>query len=216
MKNFFPELRSYVGQLVSQFDQIDEGRKKALRSLGGFILVKQRSNALCQLTFICTHNSRRSHLGQIWAETAAIWYGLENIKTFSGGTEATAFNIRAVAALARAGFDIENTGRGKDTNPNYWIRPGQDYEPKRMFSKKFDHLLNPSADFAAVMVCSHADENCPFVPGAEKRFSITYDDPKEFDGTAQEKEKYDLKSLEIGREMFFAMDYVNNLLKNNN
>jgi arsenate reductase (thioredoxin) len=157
------------------------------------------------LNFVCTHNSRRSHISQIWAQAAARYYGIENVETFSGGTEATAFNPRAVTAMQQAGFDISTIK--DDNNPVYKVKFSNDAPALTVFSKKYDDDFNPKADFAAIMTCSHADENCPFIPGA-KRIALTYDDPKDFDGTPQEATKYTERVHEIGREILYAFSQV--------
>jgi arsenate reductase len=157
------------------------------------------------MTFICTHNSRRSHFGQVWAAVAAAHFGLENITTFSGGTEATAFNPRAVAALERAGFSIENPG---GDNPKYKVRFGEAADALTCFSKKYDDASNPQKGFVAVMTCSDADRNCPIVPGAVARFATPYVDPKEADNTPQETARYDERCKQIATEMLYLMGKV--------
>ena len=89
------------------------------------------------------------------------------------------------------------------------IRPGESFEPYIVFSKVFSDELNPKSNFCAVMVCSNADEGCPFVPGAEKRISLLYEDPKIYDGTELETVKYDERCYEIGRDIMFMMKLVN-------
>jgi hypothetical protein len=157
--------------------------------------------------FICTHNSRRSQFCQLWAQTAAFYYGLTGIKTYSGGTKVTAFNHRVVDTLKRTGFTIIINSENKN-NPKYAIKPGKYYPEIIMYSKKYDNEINPENNFCAIMVCSDADEACPIVTGAGKRISLPYNDPKEFDGTSLEKEKYDECCRQIAREMFFVMEYV--------
>jgi arsenate reductase (thioredoxin) len=46
------------------------------------------------------------------------------------------------------------------------------------------------------------------VVGAEKRISLPFDDPKDFDGTNQEAIKYHERVLEIGREICFAFSLL--------
>jgi arsenate reductase (thioredoxin) len=198
----FSELDKYIQNRESEFADIPESRKSQLREVAVYIKELTKSGKDVELNFICTHNSRRSHLSQIWSGTAAGYYGLNGIHTYSGGTEATAFNPRAVAAIERAGFSVENPG---GDNPEYKVRADDHSEPMICFSKKFGDPFNPQDDFAAVMTCSDADENCPFVPGATKRFSITYIDPKESDGTPRESETYDDRCRQIAREMLFMM-----------
>ena len=201
----YTKLRNTIDQLIQHFDHIPQERKELLQEVAEYIGSELRQNDSVKLNFICTHNSRRSHLSQIWTQTAAAHYGIGGVQTFSGGTEATAFNPRAVAAVERAGFHVKNPG---GDNPKYKVKYAEDSEPMTCFSKTFDDPSNPSQDFAAIMTCSDADENCPFVPGTSFRKAVTYRDPKESDGTDQEKETYDERCLQIGREMFYMMSLV--------
>lgn len=204
IKEMHPELEQYLSGLEAEFDRIPEDRKQKLLELSAFLREKSGKEEPIKLTVICTHNSRRSHMGEAWLHAAAEWYGLENVKTYSGGTEATAFNPRAVAALERAGYSVETVDANSD-NPVYRLSLGRGYEPERHFSKKYDHSTNPKEGFAAIMVCAEADAACPFVPGAAARFALPYNDPKAFDGTEQEAEQYDARCRQIAREMFFVM-----------
>lgn len=200
------KLNAYINQLTSGFEEIPSSRKNNLRKVAEYIQSKLREGGNVRLNFICTHNSRRSHLAQIWATVAAHYYNISNFETFSGGTEATAFNPRAVDALKRAGFRIENPG---GENPKYKVSFSEEADPLICFSKTFDSPVNPQGKFAAIMTCSDADENCPFIPGAEFRASITYQDPKESDGTNEETHTYDERCKQISTEMFFMMSLVN-------
>jgi arsenate reductase len=201
-----PALNSLVTLLAQQFDQIPEERKRILGQLTQFVSQKIQSGEKAFLNFICTHNSRRSHLSQIWAQAAAHYYDIPDVECFSGGTEATAFNPRAVKAMQEAGFSIEVTKPGD--NPVYDVRFADGAKPVITFSKKYDDPFNPAKNFAAVMTCSHADENCPLVIGATARIALTYDDPKDFDGTPQEAAKYSERVREIGREILYAFSQV--------
>ena len=201
----YPALKNYIEQLKQEKALIPEGRKALLTQLASYIRAKQAEHQTVALNFICTHNSRRSHLSQIWAATAANYYGLDKISTYSGGTEATAFNPRAVAAMERVGFQIENPG---GDNPHYLVSFATDVTPLECFSKAFDDPFNPEKGFAAIMTCSDADENCPFIPGVELRLPLTYNDPKEADDTPEEAPRYDERARQIGREIFYAMQLV--------
>jgi len=205
-KAILPTLNKTIEHLISEFDEIPASRKSLLADLTGFIEGKVKSNKKVNLNFICTHNSRRSHIAQVWAQTAAYYYNIPNVECFSGGTEATAFNPRAVKAMQQAGFDITAIADG--SNPVYEVRYAEAVSPLLAFSKKYDDPVNPDKNFAAIMTCSHADENCPLVLGATARIAITYDDPKDFDGTAKEEAKYKERVNEIGREILFAFSRV--------
>jgi arsenate reductase len=106
--------------------------------------------------------------------------------------------------MEEAGFRISIEREGM--NPTYLVNFTEELPPVRVFSKVYDDDANPKKDFAAVMTCSHADENCPFIPGADLRIPITYDDPKDFDGTPLEGEKYRERVHEIGREMLYVFE----------
>jgi arsenate reductase (thioredoxin) len=199
-------LHSVVEQLTKEFALIPEKRKETLRELIQFVQEKIDARQPVYLNFICTHNSRRSHLSQLWAQAAAYYYGIDDVACFSGGTEATAFNSRAVKAMQEAGFDISKTIEGD--NPVYEVLYADGVAPVIAFSKKYDDPFNHNTDFAAIMTCSHADETCPVVVGATARIALTYDDPKEFDGTPQEAAKYAERVHQIGREILYAFSQV--------
>ncbi|MEO7992042.1 MAG: protein-tyrosine-phosphatase [Chryseolinea sp.] len=200
-------LQTKIDQLTKEFDLIPAQRKETLLELTQFVQSKINAGLRVYLNFICTHNSRRSHLSQLWAQAAAHYYGIKNVFCFSGGTEATAFNLRAVKAMQEAGFNITVTKEGE--NPLYEVRYADGVDPVEAFSKKYDDPFNHNKDFAAIMTCSHADENCPLVLGASGRIALTYDDPKEFDGTPLEAAKYAERVHQIGREIFFVFSQVN-------
>ena len=204
----YPALNQYLERLIPSIPDIPDSRKELLHTLSQYIIERKQQGTPVHLNFICTHNSRRSHISQIWAVTAAAYFDLDDIHCYSGGTEATAFNPRAVAAMERAGFWIENPG---GSNPHYLVTFSENGKHIECFSKVYDDPFNPSTDFAAVMTCSHADENCPFIPGA-KRIAITYEDPKVADDTPQEQERYDERVNQIGVELLYTMQVCKNAL----
>lgn len=198
----YPTLLRKFNDFEKEFSTIPEERKEILRQISSYVQGKRLARQATSLNFICTHNSRRSHISQIWAQAAAAFYDVENVKCYSGGTEATAFNPRAVAAMTEAGFKVVKVS--DSNNPRYTVSFGEDLPTLMAFSKVYSDRFNPSRDFAAVMTCSHADENCPVVIGAEERISLPFDDPKDFDGTPQETAKYAERVREIGKEMAYA------------
>ncbi len=202
-----PELQTYIDESVKAFENIPGERKEHLHKAAAYVQARAADGRESQLTFICTHNSRRSHLSQIWAQTAAEYYGIPGVRTFSGGTEATAFNPRAVAALERAGFIVEKTSG--DINSVYHVRWHVQGPVMEAFSKVYSQEPNPNTGYCAVMTCSRADAACPMVFGAEERISITYEDPQEFDGTDREEAAYDERCRQICTEMFYLFSQVN-------
>jgi protein-tyrosine phosphatase/arsenate reductase len=203
--SLYPEIESYISELIDELDRIPPERREALDRLAGFIAARATAGRPSRLTFICTHNSRRSHICQIWAQAAAYHFGLAGVETYSGGTEATAFNPRAVAAMRRVGFRIDPDG---GDNPVYRVRFADGGEPMECFSKLYHQAPNPDRDFCAVMTCSAADAACPIVVGAAERISLPYDDPGFFDGSDREAAAYDERCRQIAREMLAVFSKV--------
>ena len=185
---------------------LPEERKNVLQPLIDYIISKKKEEKPIQLNFICTHNSRRSHLAQIWTQTMAEYFRIKNISCYSGGTEATAVYPMIIETLENTGFEISKEGDNK--NPIYSIKYALEKSPIIAFSKKYYDEANPAADFAAIMTCSQADEGCPFVAGSEKRISIMYEDPKISDGTPQQKEVYLERNSQIATEMKFVFSQI--------
>ena len=205
-----PSLRPKVSQLCTElsleYADIPPDRRAVLQELADFVLRRRTRPAACRVIAICTHNSRRSHFAQLWLAIAADYYGIPDVQSFSGGTESTAFAPRAAAALLRAGVLVERQSR--DANPLYHVRWREQGPPAAIFSKAYDEAPNPKRDFAALLVCDAAAADCPFVPGAELRLSLPYEDPKRADETAEEEEVYDESLREIGRDMLYVMARV--------
>lgn len=201
----FQDVHIYVLGCLHEFNSISSSRKKELEDVARYISQKLKQQETVNLIFICTHNSRRSQLAQVWAAVAAANYGVRNVHCFSGGTEETSFAKRAVETLKQAGLKIDGT---VGTNPRYTVRYSDEVGALDCFSKKYDHAANPQKGFAALMTCADADVNCPFVPGAEVRYKLTYEDPKLSDRTSQEAEVYETRSRQIATEMLYLFSHV--------
>ncbi|WP_454047509.1 protein-tyrosine-phosphatase [Chryseobacterium sp. Marseille-Q8038] len=187
-------------------DNISEERKTFLQPLADFIKSKIEADQAIYLNFICTHNSRRSHLSQIWAQAMAYHFGIKNVFCYSGGTEATAMFPKVAEILSSQGFDIQKLSETE--NPVYAVKYAPNEAPVICFSKEYNHKFNPKNRFAAIMTCDNADEGCPLVIGAEARFPVKYTDPKVSDNTPQQAQVYTERSLQIGTEMFYVFSQI--------
>ena len=196
---FYPGLIRYFKARLAEFDLIPADRGRALEHISAYVAERVGKAQPARLTFICTHNSRRSQMAQIWAQTAAEFFAVPGVSAFSGGTEATAFDPRALSAMVRAGFRIDR-GSPED-NPVYTVFAGNGLAPVRAFSKAFLDPFNPRNGFCAVLTCASADRDCPVITSADERVLLPYEDPKRHDGTDQEPARYDTTCREICREM---------------
>lgn len=163
-------------------------------------------NGLAQTNTICTHNSRRSHIGQFWCKVLSIYFQLPATNAYSGGTEVTACHPNTIAALQRIGAQIERLDDGK--NPKYNLFYNEYEEPISLFSKRYDDPSNAPSNFVAIMVCSEADSNCPFVAGASIRVALPFQDPKHADGTELVAQAYDATVMEIGTTFYKVFQKV--------
>ncbi len=203
----YTSIKNYCDQRTTEFETIPLERKETLEKIADYTKKKITERKPVNFTFICTHNSRRSHFGQVWAAVAGSYYGIRNIHSFSGGVEVTAFNANAIAALERIGFHIH--AEAPSENPTYDVQFDEQAFPALCFSKIYSDVENPQKDFAAIMVCGSAEESCPFVGGADQRFSLTFEDPKDFDGTPQQNEKYDERCKEIATQIMYLFSKLN-------
>ena len=197
-----------IQKMLSTIDveSIPVERKERLLPLITYIEKKISDNKPILLNFICTHNSRRSHLSQVWAQTMAYHFGLDNVFCYSGGTEATAVFPVIVDTLRKTGFQIQVIG--EQANPIYSVKYAENAHPVIAFSKRFNDDFNPKSDFAAIMTCSHADENCPIVSGTDERIPITFEDPKAFDNMDLQIAKYAERSLQIATELYYVFSKI--------
>jgi len=205
-QTLFPDLQLYFDKATLNFSEIPVERKFALEEISTYIRTKNKAQQKVQLTFICTHNSRRSHISQLMAQAAAAYYGVENVYCYSGGTEVTAFNENAVHALQEIGFEIIAQDHGG--NPFYEVAFATNAGKLLAYSKLYTHESNPQREYGAVLTCSSADASCPIVQGADGRYKLPYEDPKLSDGTPKQNEVYLERSRQIGTEMLYIFSLI--------
>ncbi|WP_407508266.1 arsenate-mycothiol transferase ArsC [Elizabethkingia anophelis] len=193
-------------QGIQKAFNINEERKNVLWPLIGYIQKKINDKQRININFICTHNSRRSHLSQIWAQAAASYFNIPGVHCYSGGTEETALFPKIIETLKIQGFNILKISDGN--NPVYAIKYSANTPPVIGFSKKYDNPFNPEDSYVAVMTCSQADEGCPFIAGAEVRIPITFEDPKKSDNTPEQTQVYAERSLQIAAEMLYVFSSI--------
>ena len=134
---------------------IGTNRKELLDRLVDQIVIERRKQHKVRLNFICTHNSRRSQLAQVWAHYAIRYFKLKRIKSYSGGTEVTAMHRNTVKTLQDAGFKFKLLEFSHE-NPVYEISFKKSKKPIVSFSKLYDDPINKKP-FIAITTCSSAE-----------------------------------------------------------
>lgn len=203
----FIEIKRIIESNID-FNLVSLERKQILQPLIDYIEQQTQNNTPINLKFICTHNSRRSHLAQVWTQVAAFFYAVPNVFCYSGGTEETALFPKVAETLTKQGFQIFKISNSN--NPIYAIKFTENNFPIIGFSKKYDAAFNPISNFAAILTCSQADDGCPFIKGAAIRIPITFEDPKVSDHTDKQDEVYWNRSIEIAIEMMYVFSRIKN------
>tara|TARA_B110000967_G_C18796403_1_gene515990 strand:+ start:22 stop:639 length:618 start_codon:yes stop_codon:yes gene_type:complete len=199
----YKPLKKYISSLNET--ELAGDRITKLLSLVEYIQFNKNEGTSLKLNFICTHNSRRSHLCQVWAKVMAAYYGIDKVKCYSGGTESTAVYKTVVEVLISTGFEVTSIAHYE--NPTYKVNFTEENCPMTLFSKRYNDRYNPRENYAAVMTCNDADANCPIIP-AVTRISLPYVDPKVSDGTAEELEIYSERSRQIATEMKYIFSQI--------
>ena len=199
-------INRYINDFISKLklNAIPSHKINALENIAANLRINNNLNIKSKLNFICTHNSRRSQLCQVWSDTMSRYYGFTNILSYSGGTEITQVNKNIINTLIETGFSIK---KNKNlSNPIYFVNNGSKKNIK-LFSKLYTDNSNPSVKYIAVLNCLGADRSCPHVEGASKRISLPFNDPGEYDKTKIKYEKYRKVNIEIASSMKYL--YLN-------
>ena len=193
-------IKNYCDRRSAEFDLISEERKTELLKLSAYLSYKETDPV--NLVFICTHNSRRSIFGQVWAKVAAYYYGMGNVETHSAGTQETKIASNVVYTFSSLGFDL--VVAGDEENSRHFFIFDERSNACVCQSKTLEHHSLPESEFGAIMTCTSADEACPIVSGSELRLSLPFKDPKDSDGTSNAQQEYRKCSNQIAREMLFT------------
>jgi arsenate reductase len=202
-------LMSYCESLPAEFANVPDSTGKMLREAGTYIIDHLDSGRETSISFVCEHNSRKSHLGQIWTQMAIQYYGIDSVKCYSGGTSPTYVNQRIIKALENAGFQISEKGIAGN-GPKYYLDFGKPSGGFEIFSKRYDHPMNPDTNYMAITLCYNPEECCPITGGADEQLTIPYEDLQPYDNTPLETARYDEQCRNVARDMFYMMDFVKN------
>jgi arsenate reductase (thioredoxin) len=197
-------INEYLAEVKIAAENIPQHRQVILKDLINYVVKKK---AKCGLMYVCTHNSRRSQLAQSWSFIISRNFGFHDVRSFSAGTEVTAFNERALEALSRAGVLLEQVTDDEE-NPQYRIHSSDDARTLLTYSKLIEDSINPVNNFATIMTCSTADDSCPIIEEADERIPLRFADPKAADGTPEEEKTYDERCFQIATELMYAFNEV--------
>ena len=112
-----------------------------------------------KVLFLCTGNSARSQM----AEAFLRHYAGDRFEVYSAGMEPKGINPYTVRVMEERGLSLDG----------HRSKPLTEY----MSKMDFDYLI---------IVCSDADERCPFFPGMGQRMHWGFEDPAAFAGSEEE------------------------------
>ena len=203
-------LKDYIKTIIKNIDtDLEKNREEKLIELAQTIKNTYKNENNVQIIFICTHNSRRSQFSHIWAYVSSLYFKLDFIKPFSGGTEIDTVNLNVIKSLINSGLKIEKTHK---EDAMYLLKPFKEYKGINLYSKEYSCKSNPTKHFIAIMTCSDADKMCPVIKGADKKVSLPYPDPRVADNTGLEEEVYNQTCSTIAKEMFYLMKQVKKIV----
>lgn len=191
----FSTISTYLASQDGKQPPVNEIHQASMQKFAQWL--KMRGKKKTDVVVICTGNSRRSILTSTMGNLIAAYRKWPEVRFHSAGTAPSAFNSCTIAALKQIGVEITATGsqakEGKkgEKNPHYKVQWGKDKDAYSLeYSKALGDVSLPGNDFAALIVCSDADKECPVVEGAAIRLALPFEDPKAFDGKPNESEEY--------------------------
>lgn len=204
----YPILFNYSRDLYPDYINIPGDRRVILEEIANYIIGSLQFEKETKILFIETDNSTRTIMAEAWATAAAFYYGIDNVKVFSGGINNSNVSTNAIIALEKAGFIIYKTSETQ--NSTYEIKFSYNIPPLTVASKKYNNKSNPDIHFGSVFLCSNADINLPVVKGNNFRTSLYYFDPTAYDESPEALERYTERCHEIALEMFYLFYVLKN------
>lgn len=198
---FNDELDKFCKQTKREFLSIPAERRAILNGIAEQLTKKK------YIGFTCQTNTRRTMLLQTWAQTAFLFYGLNQKFAFSIGDTISEVYPEVVNVLQLSGFyytALENA------LPNgYVIYVGKDIPIDYMVSKTDFGTIDP-AKSVVVNICSSGEQsaltaNIPHV-------SLAYQSPAIFEKTPEEKQKYEELNRQIATEMLYLAKRTKDLI----
>ncbi|MFD1294284.1 hypothetical protein ACFQ5N_10590 [Lutibacter holmesii] len=181
--------------------QISENKLVLLESIATAIVQTLKQNKTVNLNYISTNNSQRSQISQVWSTYAAHYFKLSNINSFSGGTNVTSFHRKTVKTLQKVGFTFKII-EFSHQNPTYAIGYHNYIKPILVFSKLYNHDLNPSPFFA---ITNNAFE---IIPEAIQQFEMPFNNINNFEHSINKAEEYAALNKQIAGEIHFIFHRV--------
>jgi len=179
-----------MGSLDKYIDNLDnvileDYQEKRVKKISQEL--KSSINTYKKIVFICTHNSRRSQLCEVWGSILSKRFNLD-LFFYSAGTKKTEVYTEVIKSLQRAGLEIDMEGKIKLMHNQI-----------ELHSKTLDEIKED--EFIAMMTCSDAEKNCPVDQRSKKNIILFYDDPKKYDRTIHESNEYDKTCRLIASEL---------------
>ena len=203
-------LKEYIKIILKNIDTgIEKNRKDKLVKLAQVIKRNREQQNIVKVIFICTHNSRRSQFSQVWAYISSLYFKLDFLEFFSGGTEVDSVNLNVINALSNSGLKIEKKQTGDEV---YLLKSSKRDKGINLYSKEYSCKSNPPKHFIAIMTCSDADQMCPVIKGADKKVFLPYPDPRTSEKTGLEKKTYGHINAVVAKEMFYLMKQLKKII----
>jgi hypothetical protein len=207
----YPILNEYVRDFPKEFRKIPEERRFRLNEMVYFLEGQYQNNAPWQITFISTNESTVGQMAKAWSKAAAYYFGFKNFEPYSGGIKPGEISVRTIVALEKAGFIVYKSHINEVDV--YRIKYSFNLEPVIAFPKKINHTKNPGNNFMAVILDGNADLNINNVRGTYDRLFLEYEDPKGYEGSDLENQKFNESCRQVAVEMFYVFSQLKKRLE---
>ena len=180
-------IKKYISK-IEKFKPNNKSKKRLHNIIDGINSLTQKRKL--NLVFICNHNSRRSQFAQFWGEILAIHYN-KRINIYSAGIIKTKVYFQVIESIKRIGFSVSKKKSSYQINYNN--------QTIKLSSKLLKEIKN--INFISIMTCSDTDASCPINLRSSLNLKLYFQDPKIYDGTFNEEQKYDAICLKIASEL---------------
>lgn len=198
---FNDELDKFCKQVKKEFHSIPAERRAILNGIAEQLTKKK------YIGFTCQTNSRRTMLLQTWAQTAFLFYGLNQKYAFSIGDTVTAIYPEVLNVLSQSGFNYTTI---EDTEPKeYAIYIGQDIPLDYIVPKTSLGTID-SDKTVVVNICSSGEQST--VAATTPHVNLACQSPVAFEKTADEKQKYEELNHQIAAEMLYLAKRIQDLI----
>ena len=182
-------------KFFSRIDSFNPNQKRKKRLDNIASVINENLNKTRSIVFLCTHNSRRSQICEVWGKVFAEIYR-KKININSAGAFKTVVHSQVYESIVKCGLVVDN-------KKEIFF----DKKKFKLNSKTIDSLT--MKNFIAVMTCSNAEKSCPNDPRSIRNIKMFFNDPRIYDETDKMSREYLNTTIYIAEELNYIFKNIN-------